>query len=130
MVDLEYNKSQIEKFQEAIVSIPDKKTILSDSSERIDDFCVFILSFGRSDRVITYNTLFKESKQFSQDVYIVCSDDDSDLPNYIEKFGDKVVVFNKDTLRKYIETADNFDKNVGYTICEKYLLVNCKSFRL
>ena len=111
MVDINYNKSQIEKFQEAIVSIPDKKTInQSNPSERIEDFCVFILSFGRSDRVITYNTLFKESKKFSQEVYIVCSDDDSDLPNYIEKFGDKVVVFNKDTLRKYIETGDNFDK--------------------
>lgn len=111
MVDIEYNKSQIEKFQEAIIRIPDTKTInLSNPNERIEEFCVFILSFGRSDRVITYNTLFKESKKFSQDVYVVCSDDDSDLPNYIEKFGDKVGVFNKDTLRKYIDTADNFDK--------------------
>ena len=52
MVDIEYNKSQIEKFQEAIVSIPDTKTINhSNPNERIDDFCVFddqsSISIGR-----------------------------------------------------------------------------------
>lgn len=128
MVDIEYNKQQIEKFQEAIVSIPDGKVKNdTDPQNRMEDFCVFILSFGRSNRVLTYDCIFKESKKFSQDVYIVCSDDDADLHNYIDRFGDKVVVFNKEALRKYIDTADNFNKmgvilyarNICWTIANK-----------
>ena len=110
MVDIEYCKNQIEKFENAIISYPKSKIENPrDPSKRIDDFCVFILSFGRSDNVITYNTLHKESKQFSQDVYIICSDDDKDLDNYKIKFGENVLVFNKDILNEYIDKGNNFD---------------------
>ena len=44
------------------------------------EFAIFILTYGRSDRVITYETLKKRG--YTGKVYFICSDDDKELKKY------------------------------------------------
>jgi hypothetical protein len=66
--------------------------------------CV-ILSYGRSDRVFTYETL--RNQGYSGKIYIVCSDDDKELKNYKLKF-ENVLVFNKQQYESEFDIGDNF----------------------
>lgn len=68
-----------------------------------NDFCVFILSHGRADRVDTVHTL--ERCGYTGKWYIVCDDEDDTLNEYRRIFGaDKILVFSKD------EAAEMFDE--------------------
>jgi len=110
---IEQCKEPIEGFNEAIIRIPDKKitNINTDELKRNPDFCVFIMTFGRSDNVKTYKTLMEyENTTFNQDMYFICSDDDAHLDKYIEKFKDRVLVFNKKKMVPYLDKADNFNR--------------------
>ncbi len=44
------------------------------------DFAVFVLTYGRSDRVVTYETLKKQG--YTGKVYFICSEDDKELEVY------------------------------------------------
>lgn len=79
----------------------------------MNECAIFILSNGRPDKVKTYDYL-KDS--FSGDVYILCDDQDETLPAYKDKFGSKVIVFNKDEWVKKSDPMDNFNskKSVLY----------------
>lgn len=70
-------------------------------------FAVFILSYGRADRCYTYDTL--RAQGYDGDIYLICSDDDATLDDYLSKFGDKVLVFNKRESQKGFDIGDNFD---------------------
>lgn len=71
-----------------------------------NDFCVFILSYGRPDNLLTLDTLQKEN--YTGQYYIVCDDEDDTLAEYIEKFGqDKVLIFNKEEIAKTFDEFDN-----------------------
>lgn len=68
-------------------------------------YCVFILSHGRADNVITLKTMQKYG--FDGDWFIVCDDEDEQLPKYIENFGsEKVCIFSKDEIQKTFDTMD------------------------
>lgn len=69
-------------------------------------FCMFILSHGRADRVITLRML--ERSGYTGDVFIVVDDLDSELDEYKSNFGDKVVTFNKQEVAKTFDVGDNF----------------------
>lgn len=71
-----------------------------------DDFCIFILTHGRPDRVHTYDTLMKAG--YSGRVYIVIDDEDKTEKGYRERFADKVLQFNKAELAKKTDEGDNF----------------------
>lgn len=74
-----------------------------------DDFAVFILSYGRAENVVTYETL-KRGK-YTGKIYLVCSDDDMQLEEYKKKF--EVIVINKDKALEKFDICDNFkQKNV------------------
>lgn len=76
-----------------------------------NEFAVFILSYGRPDRIITYNMLRKEG--YTGKIYIVCSDDDKTLNKYKKKYKDDIIVFNKDDYVDKFDIGDNFnDKRV------------------
>ena len=98
----------VENLKSSVVKIPDHK--LTYSSKGDENFCLFILTFGRPDSVITLNTMLKEHTKFNQDYYLVCSDDDECLGKYIENYGERVIVFNKQSMLEYIDCGDNFDK--------------------
>lgn len=72
-----------------------------------DDFCVFILTNGRPDRVYTYNCLV--SAGYTGKVYIVIDDEDKKADQYRAKFGDKVLQFCKKKIAETVDAGDNFD---------------------
>jgi hypothetical protein len=138
MKNLEQSKECVELFKDAIVRMPKDKVlnINTDASKRDSEFCVFILSYGRADKTTTYNTLIEyPGASLNQDMYFICSDDDKQLDKYIEKFGDKVLVFNKEKMIDNVDTGDNFRRmnivvyarNICFTFAKelgyKYFLV-------
>jgi len=114
MKDIIESAESIEQFaKHAIIKCPDHKilNVNTDATKRDDSFCVFIMTFGRADNVKTYKTLMEyPDVSFNQDLYFICSDDDKRLPEYIEKYGERVLIFNKQKMIPFLDKADNFDK--------------------
>jgi hypothetical protein len=71
------------------------------------DFAVFILTHGRPDNVMTYNTLKKSG--YTGNIYIVIDNEDKSAEKYYENFGDKVIMFDKKEIAKTFDEADNFE---------------------
>tara|TARA_Y100000114_G_C11761110_1_gene329799 strand:- start:2631 stop:3485 length:855 start_codon:yes stop_codon:yes gene_type:complete len=75
----------------------------------IKNFAVFILSYGRPKNIKTLNTLNRFG--YTGKTYIVCSDDDNTLKEYIKIYKDQIKVFNKDKIKKTFDIGDNFTQN-------------------
>lgn len=69
------------------------------------NFCVFIMSYGRADNIVTLKTMQK--KRYTGAWYIIVSTDDPTLQEYKDKYGDKVLVFSKEEIEKTFDVADN-----------------------
>jgi hypothetical protein len=72
-----------------------------------DDFCAFILTHGRPDRVHTYNTLMRAG--YTGKVFIVIDDEDKTAEEYRKRFGKKVLQFCKAEVAAKIDEGDNFN---------------------
>ena len=72
-----------------------------------DNFCAFILTHGRPDRVYTYETLQRSG--YTGKVYIVIDDEDKTADEYRKRFGDKVLQFCKAEVASRIDEGDNFN---------------------
>ena len=72
-----------------------------------NDFVAFILTHGRPDKVITYDTLKKCG--YTGAVIILIDDEDKSIEQYKERFGDKVYVFSKEEIGKTFDQGDNRD---------------------
>lgn len=70
-------------------------------------YAIFILTYGRADKVYTYETLKKYN--YTGDIYLVCSDDDKQLKTYKELYKDKVQVFSKKDYKGKFDIGDNFN---------------------
>jgi hypothetical protein len=93
------------------------------------DFLVLIASYGRPEGL--QNMTMKTFKPFLDkvDYRIMVSDDDKTLPKYLEMYGDKVYVFNKDQVLKEsnADTADVlnikgvifFERNVEFKVAKE-----------
>lgn len=77
------------------------------SMEKHKDFCVFILTHGRPDKVITLRTL--RASGYSGPVFIVIDDEDAFRSRYEENFGGSVIVFDKKVVADSIDEFSNFD---------------------
>jgi len=96
-----------------------------------DDFCVFILTHGRPDRVYTYKTLRKRG--YTGKIYIVIDDEDETENEYRAIYGDEVLQFCKKDVAEWTDDGDNFGhrkgvvyaRNVCWELAEK---VGCKYF--
>jgi len=76
--------------------------------ENNKDFCVFILTHGRPDKVLTFDTL--KNNGYSGPLYIVIDNEDKKALQYQQKFGiDKVIIFDKKAIAEKIDEFDNFD---------------------
>lgn len=78
---------------------------------KVRDFVVLIASYGRPEGLKKMTmTTFKEFFE-KVDYRIMVSDDDKTLPKYLEMYGDKVYVFNKDDVLKNanVDTCDALD---------------------
>jgi len=73
----------------------------------LDDFCAFILTHGRPDRVHTYKTLLRAG--YTGKIYIVIDDEDKTADEYRARFGDKVLQFCKAEIAARIDEGDNFN---------------------
>lgn len=67
-------------------------------------FAIFILSHKRADRVETYSTLRKGG--YTSKIYVVVDNQDPMLDKYQERFGDDVLVFDKQT---YIDSTETLE---------------------
>lgn len=69
-----------------------------------NNFAIFILSNGRPDNIKTLTTL--KLAGYTGKWYIICDNEDARLNEYVERYRDKVIVFDK---QKEFERADNAD---------------------
>jgi len=75
---------------------------------RNNDFCVFILSHGRPNNVLTYETLKKHG--YTGKIIIIIDDLDKNQDKYIDNFGrDNVYIFDKFEISKKTDNGDNFN---------------------
>ena len=96
-----------------------------------DDFCVFILTHGRPDNVITYQTLMKG--QYTGKIFIVIDDEDETADQYIAKYGAMVLMFSKGEIAATFDEGDNFSdrrcivyaRNACFALAAQ---VGCKHF--
>jgi hypothetical protein len=96
-----------------------------------DDFCAFILSHGRPDRVHTYKTLMKAG--YTGKVYIVIDDEDSTADEYRKRYGDKVLQFCKREYAEKLDEGDNTGKRTSTIYARAAMFdlapqVGCKYF--
>lgn len=71
------------------------------------DFCAFILTHGRPDKVVTYVSLRKMG--YTGKVFFVVDDEDQTRDRYIENFGaDNVITFSKEEIAQTFDECDNF----------------------
>ena len=91
-----------------------------------DDFAVFILTHGRPDNVVTYETLKKMN--YKGKVYLIIDNEDKKADEYYKTFGEnKVIMFDKLEISKKFDTIDNceerrtvvYARNACFEIAEK-----------
>lgn len=74
---------------------------------RNNDFCVFIITHGRPNDVITFDTLHKQN--YTNRIFLVIDNTDKQADLYYKKFGnDNVIMFNKDEIAHTTDHGDNF----------------------
>lgn len=86
-----------------------KKWSISFTAKRAkmrDDFCAFILTNGRPEKVHTYNLLKRTG--YTGKAFIVIDDEDNTREQYLDRFGDKVLIFSKEDIASRFDEADNF----------------------
>lgn len=70
------------------------------------DFCVFILTHGRPDKVVTYDVL--RNAGYDGPIYIVIDNEDAKAAEYYKRFPD-VLMFDKKMVAESVDEFDNFD---------------------
>ena len=88
-------------------------------------FAVLILTHGRANNVITYNTLRRCG--YTGEIWIVIDNEDSQADEYRRIYGDKVVMFDKPEIASRFDEGDNFHdrraiiyaRNASFEIAEK-----------
>ncbi len=71
-----------------------------------DDFAAFILTHGRPDRVVTYNTLRRCG--YTGRIVLLVDDLDKTGDEYKKKFGSEVYIFDKKAIAQKFDQGDNF----------------------
>lgn len=84
----------------------------------LSNFVAFILSHGRPDNIITLNSLKKHG--YTGKIIIVVDDEDEKKDEYLEKYGDMVVVFNKKEMADKTDEGDNFNNRRTTTHCRNF----------
>jgi len=91
-----------------------------------NNFVAFILSHGRPNKVLTYNSLRKAG--YNGKIFIIIDNEDKTANEYITNFGqEKVIIFDKIEISKTFDQFDNFNdrraiiyaRNATFNIAEK-----------
>ena len=72
----------------------------------LNEFAIFILTNGRPDNIVTMKAL--EKRGYTGRIYLIVDDLDKTKNQYIERYGDKVIVFDKMAIAKTTDAGDNF----------------------
>ena len=83
-----------------------------------EKFAVFILSHGRADNVVTYNTLKRQN--YTGKIYIVVDDEDTSIDEYKNRYRDEVIVFNKQLAIDMTDSADVLKKRNSVVYARNY----------
>lgn len=76
-----------------------------------DDFGVLILTHGRANAVVTKKRVL-DAGNYTGKWYMVIDNEDDQADDYIKKYGrDHVIIFDKDAVDKWTDTADNFGEH-------------------
>ena len=89
-----------------------------------NNFAVFILTHGRANNVITYNTLRKQG--YTGQIYLMIDDEDKQADEYKKLYGKQVIVFNKQTAINYTDSGDNFKKRNSVVYARNWNFVIAK----
>lgn len=102
------------------------------------DFAIFIMVYGRPEKAWTYKTLRKCG--YTGEIYFVGDNTDEKIQGYIDKYGDKVLVFDKEEVAKHMDSGDNtgdlrstlFSANTIFDFAEelgkKYFMIMCDDY--
>lgn len=84
-------------------------------------YCVFILSYGRADKVKTYHEL--RSEGYTGEIRVVISDDDPQLEEYQARFKDELITFNRNKALEVTKTdmMDQMEDLSGVILARNYL---------
>jgi hypothetical protein len=96
-----------------------------------EDFCAFILTHGRPDRVHTYTTLMRAG--YTGKVFIIIDDEDKTADEYRKRYGDKVLQFCKAQYAAKLDEGDNTGKRISTiyaraALFDLALLAGCRYF--
>lgn len=93
-----------------------------------DDFCIFILTHGRPDRVYTYDTLRRSG--YTGKLFLLIDDEDKSADEYKAKFGSIVIQFCKRDVAAVSDEGDNFGhrKSTLYARNVMHKLAECMGF--
>lgn len=89
------------------------------------DFVAFILTNGRPDRVFTYDNL--RNSGYTGPIRLLVDDLDKTREEYVRKYRDEVVVFDKRAIAQTFDQADNFNdmraiiyaRNAAFEVAKK-----------
>lgn len=73
-----------------------------------NDFAVFILTHGRYDRVYTYDLLRRDG--YTGKIYLIIDNIDDEEEAYKQRYGEQVIVFDKEEVAKTFDVMDNFNE--------------------
>lgn len=73
------------------------------------NYAVFILTHGRPDNVITYQTLRKQG--YTGRIFLIVDDEDKTINEYKKTYKNEVIVFSKKDYEKTFDIMDNFTGN-------------------
>ena len=79
-----------------------------------NDFCIFILTHGRPDNLITLNTL--KQCGYTGNYYLVIDNEDKRANEYFEKYRKKVIQFDKKKYADECDECNNFDERRTITM--------------
>lgn len=96
------------------------------TSNKSNDFAVFILTHGRPDNVKTFSTLRKCG--YTGKIYLIVDNEDKHIEKYQQNFGiENVKIFDKKKMADSIDEGNNFDnrkviihaRNASFNIAEE-----------
>ncbi len=93
-----------------------------------NDFATFILTHGRADNVLTYDTLRKCG--YTGKIFLLVDNEDKQVDRYKEKYGKEVIVFDKSEAAKITDTCDNQPQRNSVVFARNWNFVIAKKMKL
>lgn len=91
-------------------------------------FATFILTHGRADRVLSYHALKKGG--YTGQIYLLVDDEDKQAEQYIDRFGDEVIIFDKKKVAQSVDACDNYGKRNSVVFARNYNFIIARELGL